>query len=223
MSLRDGKTDSRGDTLSERTGGDLNAWLRVSNVHFQLGMGQRTISVVEFGVARGLGVDLTEGLEIVQRELVSQEVEQDILERATGSGSWSDARESEQQTYPCLWGRSVNKISNRRLDVPVGQHKAVPVEPMRVLGVGIYEAADYEICMSRGSGRSTHREKRTWATAAMPIGAPGKKISSCSPAATAARHTWVARVRLGYNIGRKRTDGGDGDVVKLVRNEGHGG
>ncbi len=38
-----------------------------------------------FRVTRGQRVDLTEGLEIIQRELVSHEVEENILKGATAS------------------------------------------------------------------------------------------------------------------------------------------
>lgn len=39
-----------------------------------------TVSVAGLGVTRGLGVQLAEGLEIVQRELVALQMEKDVLE-----------------------------------------------------------------------------------------------------------------------------------------------
>ena len=70
--LSDGETDSVGEALTERTGRDLN-----------------TISVAGLRVTRSQGIDLTELLEVVKGELVAHEVEEDVLERATVSGSVS--------------------------------------------------------------------------------------------------------------------------------------
>lgn len=66
MGLSDGESNSVGETLTERASRDFNA-----------------VGVVVFGVARGLGVDLTERFEVVEGKLVSEQVEEDVLERAT--------------------------------------------------------------------------------------------------------------------------------------------
>ena len=64
--LGDGKTDSVGESLTERTSSDLN-----------------TVSVACLGVPRRQRTDLTELLEVVHGELVAHEVEEDVLECAT--------------------------------------------------------------------------------------------------------------------------------------------
>ena len=64
--LGDGKTDGAGDTLTKRTGGELDA-----------------IRMASFRVTRGQGIELTELLEIVQGELVAQKVKEGVLQRTT--------------------------------------------------------------------------------------------------------------------------------------------
>jgi hypothetical protein len=66
VGLGNGKTDSVGDTLSERTGGNLD-----------------TVSDTNLGVTGGDGVDLSEVLQVVHGQLVTTEVEQDVLEDTT--------------------------------------------------------------------------------------------------------------------------------------------
>jgi hypothetical protein len=66
VGLGNSETDSVGDTLSERTGGDLD-----------------TVSDTNLGVTRGDGVDLSEVLQVVHGQLVTTEVEQDVLEDTT--------------------------------------------------------------------------------------------------------------------------------------------
>lgn len=66
VGLGDSETDGVGDTLSERTGGDLD-----------------TVSDTDLGVTRGDGVDLSEVLQVVHGQLVSTEVEQDVLENTS--------------------------------------------------------------------------------------------------------------------------------------------
>lgn len=65
MRLSDGKTNRVGEALSEGASGDLD-----------------TVGVTSFRVTRSQGVELTELLEVVHRELVAQEVEEDVLKRA---------------------------------------------------------------------------------------------------------------------------------------------
>ena len=60
------QADSIRDALAKRTSGDFD-----------------TISVAGFGVTRSQRVDLTELLEVVQGQLVTQEMEQDVLKRAS--------------------------------------------------------------------------------------------------------------------------------------------
>ena len=66
VGLSNGEADSVRETLAKRTSRDLN-----------------TIRVSSLRVTRGQGVNLTELLEVVQGELVAEEVEEDVLERAT--------------------------------------------------------------------------------------------------------------------------------------------
>ena len=66
VGLSNGETDSVRETLAKRASRDLN-----------------TIRVSSLRVTRGQGVNLTELLEVVQGELVAEEVEEDVLERAT--------------------------------------------------------------------------------------------------------------------------------------------
>jgi hypothetical protein len=63
LTLSHGKTDGVGETLAERTSGDLNAG-----------------GVVRLGVTRGLAVDLTEVLEVVHGEVIAEQVEQGVLQ-----------------------------------------------------------------------------------------------------------------------------------------------
>ncbi|MNE27528.1 hypothetical protein D3C80_1209410 [compost metagenome] len=56
-----GKTNSVGQTLAERTGGGLDAW-----------------GVTELRVARGAAVQLTEGLEVVDGDVIAGQVQQRV-------------------------------------------------------------------------------------------------------------------------------------------------
>ena len=87
--MSNGETDSVRETLAKRTSRDLN-----------------TIRVSSLRVTRGQGVNLTELLEVVQGELVAEEVEEDVLKRATVSGSISASNtySGEQLTRVCnVW------------------------------------------------------------------------------------------------------------------------
>lgn len=66
VTLSHGETDGVGETLAERTSGDLNAG-----------------GVVGLGVAGGDAVDLTEVLQVVEGELIAEEVEQGVLQHTT--------------------------------------------------------------------------------------------------------------------------------------------
>ena len=66
MRLCNRKTDSIRKSLSEWTGGDFNA-----------------IRVVSLGMAGGQRVDLAEGFEVFNGELVPEEDEQNVLKSAT--------------------------------------------------------------------------------------------------------------------------------------------
>lgn len=68
MRLSHSQADGVGDTLAERTSGNLD-----------------TIGMTCFGVTGSQGVKLTELLEVVQGKLVSQQMEGDILKCATRS------------------------------------------------------------------------------------------------------------------------------------------
>ena len=70
VGLSNGETDSVRETLAKRASRDLN-----------------TIRMSSLRVTRGQGVNLTELLEVVQGELVAEEVEEDVLERATAPDS----------------------------------------------------------------------------------------------------------------------------------------
>ncbi|KAH3662800.1 hypothetical protein OGATHE_004376 [Ogataea polymorpha] len=63
VSLSNGQTNGIGDTLTKRTGCDLDTW----DAHLR--------------VARGLGVDLSERLEVVHGEVVAEQVQQCVQER----------------------------------------------------------------------------------------------------------------------------------------------
>ena len=84
--LSDGKTNSVGETLAERTSGDLN-----------------TVGVASLGVTGRQGANLAELLEVVHGQLVAHEVEEDVLKRATMSGSIStnSTYSGEQLTRVC--------------------------------------------------------------------------------------------------------------------------
>ena len=66
VSLGDTKTDRVGEALAERTGGDLD-----------------TIGMTSLWVTRGQGIELTEVLEVIERQLEAQKVKVDVLEGAT--------------------------------------------------------------------------------------------------------------------------------------------
>ena len=68
--LSNGETDTVGETLTKGASRDLNA-----------------IRVACFGVTGRQRVNLTELLEVVHGELVTQEVEQDVLECATNAST----------------------------------------------------------------------------------------------------------------------------------------
>jgi hypothetical protein len=61
-----------------------------------------------------------------------------------------------------------------KIHKPIGEDKAIAVEPLGVLRVRVEETGDWGIAeLSFISQMSkTYREKRTWATGAIPIGAP---------------------------------------------------
>lgn len=65
VGLSHGETDCVGEALAQRTGGDLD-----------------TGSVVALGVAWGDAVDLTEVLQVVERDTVAEQVQQSILQHA---------------------------------------------------------------------------------------------------------------------------------------------
>lgn len=87
MRLSNAQTDTIGETLAERTGGDFN-----------------TVSVSGFWVTGGQRVDLTEGLQVIHGELVTQEVEEDVLESATSSELSMRVEAEHGLTYACLRG-----------------------------------------------------------------------------------------------------------------------
>jgi hypothetical protein len=66
MRLCNSKTNSICKSLSKWASSDFDA-----------------ISVMSLGMAGGQGVDLTEGFQVVDGELVAEEDEQDVLKRAT--------------------------------------------------------------------------------------------------------------------------------------------
>lgn len=68
VSLGDGETDGVGETLAERTSGDLDTW-----------------GIVGLWVTWGDAVDGTEGLDVVHGDAVAEEVEESILEHAAVS------------------------------------------------------------------------------------------------------------------------------------------
>ena len=89
VGLSNGQTNGIGETLAEGAGGNLD-----------------TISVTGLRMPRSQGVNLTELLEIIHGELVAHEVEEDVLKRATVSGSISASNtySGEQLTRVCnVW------------------------------------------------------------------------------------------------------------------------
>lgn len=72
MCLCNGKTDSVGESLTERASGDFNAGC-----------------VVGFWVARCDGVDLAEVLEVIDGDGVAEEVKESVLEHAAVAVSWA--------------------------------------------------------------------------------------------------------------------------------------
>jgi len=92
VSLGNGKTDSVGETLTKRTSGDLD-----------------TLSVADLGVTGGLGVELTELLELLHGEiLVSEEVVEDVNESTSVacSSSKSEAGKKIDGQSSCSATRS---------------------------------------------------------------------------------------------------------------------
>ena len=209
--LRDTETDTVGESLSEGTSGDFDA-----------------VGVAGFGVSWGQGADLTEVLEIVQRQLEAEEVEEHILEGA------SDRRDEEKRVFlesfcnlrvTARVRLAVDSREEHRICVPVGKNESITVVPLGVLWVGVEESG-------RRSGRAkvrgnhqTHLEKRTWAAGAMPIGAPAKKrMSGGAATGTESVRTWMAGVGLADGVGGEGTDGRNSDIVSLVGHErSHGG
>lgn len=126
MSLSNGETDSVRETLAKRTGRDLN-----------------TIRVSSLRVTRGQGVNLTELLEVVQGELVAEEVEEDVLERATEAFSGSDnvcVASKDLRVSTTTKSQESREIISGDRNAPVGENETIAVKPLRVLGVGIEEA-----------------------------------------------------------------------------------
>lgn len=64
--MGNGETNSVGEPLAERASGDLD-----------------TVCMASLRVTRSQGAKLTELLEVIERELVAEEVEENVLERAT--------------------------------------------------------------------------------------------------------------------------------------------
>jgi len=58
-----------------------------------------TVSVVGLGVPRGQRVNLAERLEIIQRELIAQEMEDDVLKSTATWGSWLQIAQAIKFTY----------------------------------------------------------------------------------------------------------------------------
>jgi len=85
VSLGDSETDSVGDTLTKRTGCDLD-----------------TLGNTCFRVTWGDGVDLSERLEVVHRDLVACEVEHNVLK-----GTCVTVREDESVSVVPLWVLSI--------------------------------------------------------------------------------------------------------------------
>lgn len=67
MRLCDAETDTVGETLSERTGGNFDA-----------------VGVAGLGVTRSQRVELTEVLQVVHGELEAKKVEKNVLEGTSG-------------------------------------------------------------------------------------------------------------------------------------------
>lgn len=124
MCLGRGKTDSVGEALAKRASGDLD-----------------TIGVVVLGVTRRQRVELTEVFEVIERELVALEVEEDVEENASGPASIRDRSETGSDSRMSI-RQSVRSAKERNgEDIPIGKHETITVEPLGVLGVRGDEAA----------------------------------------------------------------------------------
>lgn len=66
MGLTHGNTYSIGETLAERTSGNFD-----------------TFGMMIFGMAGSLGVNLSEGFQVVKSKIVAKKVKEDVLECAT--------------------------------------------------------------------------------------------------------------------------------------------
>ncbi|KAI3491949.1 hypothetical protein L1887_43658 [Cichorium endivia] len=180
VGLCDGETDRVGKALSEGAGGDLDA-----------------LGVAGLGVTGGLGVDLTESLELLHGEvLVAEEVVEDVDER-TSVTCWVGKRDGRRRQSACLFAHAMETLSAgfRACVRTVGEDESVTVDPLGVSGVDVHESAergvrsgqfavpkkiDGQVPLSRGNRHcmetmlvETYREKRVWAMGAMPMGAPG--------------------------------------------------
>lgn len=119
VGLSDGKTDSVGDTLAEGTSGNLNA-----------------VGNTRLGVAWGDTAELTEALQVIDGDLVSQEVKEGVLEGT------ARAKRQTQRSHAI-------RVDLR---VAVGEHKAVTVEPLGVFRVRVEEPAEKDV----GDGGHAH-------------------------------------------------------------------
>jgi hypothetical protein len=79
VGLSHGETDAVSKALTKGSSGDLNTYPTFQEQGVRTAYLLHTVGVAGFGMTRGLRVKLAERLEIVHRELVAEEVEEDIL------------------------------------------------------------------------------------------------------------------------------------------------
>lgn len=84
MSLGNRQTDTVGKALAERTGGDFDTWISWLVGHSAIDLIKGlALSMAGLRMTRGLGVELTELLEVLRGEVVSEKVQQGILKSAS--------------------------------------------------------------------------------------------------------------------------------------------
>lgn len=142
LSLGNGQTDGVGETLAERTGGDLNTGGVVS-----LGVtGGDAVELLFFWSECGLPGQVrnstyTEVLQVIHANGVAKEVKESILEHAT-------------VTVPDLVSyNSFPAIETQNRKKNVRENKTIPVNPVGVLGVEAHELVEEDV----GDGGHAHR------------------------------------------------------------------
>lgn len=134
--LSNSHTNGVGETLTKRTGGDLN-----------------TRGVVSLRVARRDAVNLTELLQVVDANLVAEQMQESILEHATVAvAARMSAIVKPAAIFYNLWLKS-SYILRMLVWWYLREHEAISVDPLRVLRVEPHELVEEDV----GDRGHTHR------------------------------------------------------------------